>query len=163
MQSVLADGFGEDAERIIRLVDDLRLDDRRIDLVAEADDGVVGHVLLTSAWLDASPRLVDVLTLSPLAVASTHRRRGIGARLLEAGLAAADAAGAPAVFLEGDPAFYSTRGFEAAEPLGIARPSDRIPPAAFQVALLRAWEPWMASRFVYRDVFWRHDCVGLRG
>ena len=39
--------------------------------------------------------------------------------------------GAPAVFLEGSPAYYSARGFEPATPRGFTRPSVRIPQPAF--------------------------------
>jgi hypothetical protein len=41
-------------------------------------------------------------------------------------------------------------------------PSLRIPDAAFQVARLSAYEPWMTGTFVYSETFWDLDCVGLR-
>ncbi|MBB3676435.1 hypothetical protein [Modestobacter versicolor] len=68
----------------------------------------------------------------------------------------------PAVFLEGDPAYYGRLGFVAGAGLGFRRPSLRIPEPAFQAVLLPAHEPWMTGTFVYPDVFWRHDAVGLR-
>jgi putative acetyltransferase len=46
--------------------------------------------------------------------------------------------------------------------VGFRRPSLRIPEVAFQAVLLPAHEPWMTGTFVYPDVFWRHDAVGLR-
>ena len=60
----------------------------------------------------------------------------------------------PLVFLEGDPAYYSTRGFERADLHGFRSPSLRIPAPAFQVALLSAYEPWMTGTLVYSEVFW---------
>jgi putative acetyltransferase len=42
-------------------------------------------------------------------------------------------------------------------------PSLRFPDAAFQVATLSGYEPWMTGTLVYPDTFWAHDCVGLRG
>lgn len=134
-----------------------------ISLVAVGENGkVVGHVLLSAARLDAPPRLVDVVTLSPLAVAEEARQQGIGTRLIEGALAAADRLRIPLVFLEGSPRYYSARGFENAGSLGLRRPSLRIPEAAFQVARLSAYEPWMTGSFVYSEIFWAHDCVGLR-
>jgi len=67
----------------------------------------------------------------------------------------------PAVFLEGSPD-YSQLGFVPADVLGFRRPSLRIPPAAFQVHLLPAYEDWMTGTLVYREAFWNHDAVGLR-
>jgi putative acetyltransferase len=149
--------------KILSLVEALRHVDTRAEIVAEGDDGtLVGHVLLSRGWIDARAGLVEVLILSPLAVVPSHQRRGIGSRLLGAALAAADELGAPAVFLEGDPSYYSEQGFSAAEPLGFTRPSARIPVAAFQVALLESHEEWMSGAVVYPGPFWSHDCVGLR-
>lgn len=130
--------------------------------VAAAGGRVVGHVVLSPARLDAPRRLVDVLTLSPLAVLPAHQGRGTGGRLIAHALAAADAAGVPLVFLEGPPGYYGRRGFERADGHGFRRPSLRIPAAAFQVARLSAHRPWMTGTFVYPDVFWALDCVGLR-
>ena len=127
------------------------------------DEGaVVGVVVLTDGWVDADRELVTCPVLSPLAVRASHQRRGIGTRLVETALAAADAAGAPAVVLEGDPAYYGPRGFTSTALHGVSAPSTAIPEAAFQWVRLRAHEPWMRGRFVYPDVFWRHDAVGLR-
>jgi len=131
-------------------------------LVAELDGEVVGHVLLSHAWLDAPRRLVDVLVLSPLGVLPAAQGRGIGSALVRAAVAELDALGVPALFLEGDPAYYSRLGFRAAGPLGFRAPSLRIPPAAFQVVLGSAYEPWMTGTLVYPDVFWAYDAVGLR-
>jgi putative acetyltransferase len=134
-----------------------------ISLVAASEAGeVVGHVLLSACRLDAPPRLVDVMTLSPLAVAEPFRRRGVGGRLIASGLAAADEAGVPLVFLEGSPGYYAQHGFEPAVPLGFRPPSLRIPEPAFQVARLSAFEDWMTGSFVYSETFWALDCVGLR-
>jgi putative acetyltransferase len=79
-----------------------------------------------------------------------------------AAVARARELGAPAVFLEGSPDYYSSRGFEPAAPRGFGRPSARIPEPAFQVVLLDAHEPWMTGALVYCEAFWAHDCVGLR-
>ncbi len=134
----------------------------RASLVAEVDGQVVGHVQLNRSWVDAERALVDVLVLSPLSVAPEHQGQGIGAQLLAAALTEADRQGAPVVFLEGDPAYYSTRGWAPAGPLGFTKPSVRIPDAAFQAVLLAGHEEWMTGALVYCEPFWALDCVGLR-
>ena len=156
--------FG-DSVRVPRLVDALRVADALlapISLVAAVSDRVVGHVLLSACRLDAPRRIVGVLTLSPLAVLPEHQGQGIGTRLVESALAAANDQGVPLVFVEGSPGFYGTRGFERASTAGFRSPSLRIPEAAFQVARLSAWEPWITGTFVYSETFWALDCVGLR-
>jgi putative acetyltransferase len=132
-----------------------------ISLVATyGDDPPVGHVMLSHAWLDGPARLIDVMVLSPLAVDPPHQRRGIGTALIKAAIAAADTQGAPFVILEGSPNYYGARGFEPAIPLGIRRPSLRIPERAFQIARLSTYDPAMTGTFVYKDVHWRGG-VGL--
>ncbi|GGV26169.1 N-acetyltransferase [Kitasatospora herbaricolor] len=156
--------FGDDG-RVSRLVAELRgarAGSAPLSFVAALDGAVVGHVLLSGCRLDAPRRIVDVLSLSPLGVLPEHQGRGIGTRLVRHALAAAEEAGAPLVFLEGDPRWYRTRGFEPATPAGFRSPSLRIPGPAFQVARLSAHEPWMTGTFVYSEPFWALDCVGLR-
>jgi putative acetyltransferase len=126
------------------------------------EEVAVGHVGLSRGWVDARERLVDVLVLSPLSVVPTWQRRGVGRALVAAAVEEATAAGAPLLFLEGDPAYYARVGFSPAVPLGFTPPSNRIPEPAFQVVVLPGYEPWMTGALVYCDVFWQYDCVGLR-
>lgn len=156
--------FGpEEGPVVARLV--TALDDSgstRASLVVEVDAQVVGHVQLSRSWVDAREALVDVLVLSPLSVDPAHQGRGIGTMLLDAARAEAVRLDAPALFLEGDPGYYSGRGWSAGGPLGFVPPSARIPAPAFQVVLLPSYQPWMTGALVYCEPFWSLDCVGLR-
>ncbi len=134
----------------------------RASLVVEVDGQVMGHVGCSHAWLDARRELVDVWLLSPLAVRPERQGRGIGTRLVGAAVERARADGTPLMFLEGDPGYYTSRGFERAAELGFAPPSARTPDPAFQVVRFAAHEDWMTGQVVYRDVWWRHDAAGLR-
>jgi putative acetyltransferase len=165
VRKVHALAFG-DSERVPDLVDALRAAKAALpplSLVAAVGDRVVGHVMLTAGRLDALPRLVDVYSLSPLGVLPEHQGHGIGTKLIERALAAADQQDVPLVFLEGSPQYYGKRGFRAAEDLGFRAPTLRYPPGAFQVAQLSAYQDWMTGTFVYSETFWALDCVGLRG
>jgi putative acetyltransferase len=162
VRAVVTEAFADHGPTVAALADDLRVTHARAELVAEQDGAVVGHVLLSRSWVDARQALVEVLVLSPLSVLPSHQGRGVGGRLVEAAIVEARGLGAPAVFLEGDPGYYSTRGFEPAAPRGFLRPSTRIPEPAFQVAVLDGHEHWMTGALVYCEPFWTHDCVGLR-
>jgi putative acetyltransferase len=157
--------FGEHGHSVNAIVGDLRPTIGELggcSFVAEADGRVVGHVMITASLLDTSSRLIPAPVLSPLAVSPERQGAGIGRALVRHAIDAAAAAGSPFVVLEGDPRYYSGLGFRAAGELGFRKPSLRIPDAAFQVALLPAYEPWMTGTVVYAWPFWAHDAVGLR-
>jgi putative acetyltransferase len=119
VRDVLVGAFPTPAEA--DLVDSLRgRTQPQIALVAEQGAGrVVGHVLFTPVEIlpDSGPS--QVLGLAPLAVAPGFQRRGVGAALVEAGLAACRAAGARAVVVLGHPAYYPRFGFRPAWDLGL--------------------------------------------
>jgi putative acetyltransferase len=165
VRDVHARAFG-DGDRVPTLVDALRAAQAPLapsSLVATVDERVVGHVMLSSCRLDALPRLVDVVSLSPLGVLPQFQGQRIGTRLVAHALAEADSRGIPLVFLEGSPHYYGKRGFVDATKVGFRPPTLRYPPGTFQVATLSLYEEWMTGTFVYSDVFWAQDCVGLRG
>jgi putative acetyltransferase len=165
VRRVLTAAFMDDGQ-VAALAEALRgRRDRGAALVAVNGSGeIVGHVQLSVSWVDARERLVEVLVLSPLAVAPTHQSRAIGTRLLSAARKKAESLGAPLLFLEGDPGYYSPRGWRAAGELGFSPPSTRIPWPAFQVVTLRGYDPTtMHGTLIYNDTFWSHDRVGMRG
>lgn len=167
IDAVIRAAFGADAAGEGDRVADLWVEVRRAghvlaELVVVVDDELVGHVGVSHCWLDARQELVDVAMLSPLSTSPPHQSSGIGTALVAAAVEATRALGRPALFLEGSPAFYGARGFGRASTLGFEAPSRRTPEAAFQVVTLDSYAPWMTGRVVYPDVWWRHDCVGLR-
>ena len=91
--------------------------DAVLSLVAVEAEAVVGHVLFSRLRAPAA-----ALALAPLAVAAGCRRRGIGARLVEAGLDRAKREGWRAVIVLGDPAYYSRFGFRPEAVRGMASP-----------------------------------------
>jgi predicted N-acetyltransferase YhbS len=76
---------------------------------------VTRMVSVTTGQVAAPP----LLTLGPLAVLPNQQRRGIGGELVEAGLEQLSRMHAQAVFVLGDPGFYSRFGFVGTRPFGI--------------------------------------------
>jgi putative acetyltransferase len=115
IHALLVEAFPTAAEA--DLVMRLRADgDVALSLVQETE-GVAGHVLFSR--MTAPFR---ALGLAPVAVAPRWRRQGVAARLIREGLAHAGAAGWEAVFVLGDPAYYSRFGFDAASAAGFRSP-----------------------------------------
>ena len=160
--AVIGRAFGDEGPTVAAIWREITATDERSEgFVAIDGESIVGHVGLSRGWLDARRALVDITVLSPLSVEPDRQRQGIGTALLAAASGAA-LRRTPVVVLEGDPAYYSARGFAPAGDVGITPASDRIPPPACQVMTGAAFEPWMAGRVIYPDVWWRHDATGLR-
>ena len=159
VRDVVRRAFGK--QRVADLVDSLRASaDWAFGAVAVGSGELVGYVGFSHGVLDAPPRLVDVLVLSPLGVVPEWQGRGIGSTLVRHGLSLVS--DVPMVFLEGSPRYYPRFGFRPGGELGFRRPSLRIPEPAFQVLLRPGHEEWMTGTLVYPRAFWDHDCVGLR-
>ena len=116
IRAVVKDAFPTPVEA--QLVDRLR-DDGSIflSLVALSDGAVVGHVVFSRMRAPAG-----ALGLGPVAVSSSHRRIGIAAQLIEAGLARAKAEGWKSVFVLGNPAYYTRFGFRPELAAGFLSP-----------------------------------------
>jgi predicted N-acetyltransferase YhbS len=113
--------FGKTCERLR----EGRLAADGLSLVAEDADGrVVGTLRF---WHVALGQERSGLMLGPLAVAEEVRNEGLGARLMQAGLARAKALGHEAVILVGDEPYYRRFGFgaEATERLALPGPVER--------------------------------------
>lgn len=161
VRGVLAEAFND--THVVALETSLEAREDSWGFVAEIESRVVGHVRLTRAWIDAEDRPVEALVLGPLSVVPAWQGQGIGRALAAHAVEAAAAMGAPAVFLEGDPAYYRRLGWRAASELGVTPPSARIPRPAFQAIRFDRWDDSMRGALVYPEPFWATDCVGLRG
>lgn len=118
--------FPTDAEA--RLVDRLRAAGRlTLSFVAEADGAVVGHVGFSP--VTATTGAVGI-GLAPVAVIESHRRQGVAAELIRAGLEACRAAGFRWVVVLGNPRYYGRFGFGPAAAVGLSDEYDGGP--AFQ-------------------------------
>jgi putative acetyltransferase len=99
----------------------------QLSLVAEVDDSVVGHVFFSPITIESDRPAPPAAQLSPVAVIPDCQRRGVGTQLIRAGLSQCAALGWLAVFLVGNPAYYSRFGFRMAGPLGFSYPGPHDP------------------------------------
>lgn len=106
-----------------------------LSLVAAYDDDIVGHIAFSPVTVSGNPGGIAVWGLAPLAVVPLHQKAGIGRMLVKAGLDQAEAMGAQAVVVLGDPAYYGRFGFVPAGLVGLEW-EHPCPPGAFQVTAL---------------------------
>lgn len=119
-----------------------------LSFTALTEGGVVGHVTASRATVAAD----RVVAVGPIGVLPEHQGMGVGSALMDALLAAADAADVPLVVLLGSPRYYRRFGFRPAQELRV------IPPEpdwgdAFQARPLTAYTESVAGRFRYAPAF----------
>ena len=88
-------------------------------LVAEENDKLIGHIMLTKTYIVNESHKFEVLLLAPISVALEYRNRGIGSSLIKNGFKLAKEMGYTSVFLVGDPAYYHRFGFKTSVAFGI--------------------------------------------
>lgn len=119
-----------EADLVDRLRDNRNL---RVSLVAEYKEQVVGHIAFSPVRDESGAGMG--LGLAPVAVLSSHQRKAIGSRLIEAGLDACRESGADYIVVLGDPAYYGRFGFVPANRFGLT--CEYTDGDAFQVIELR--------------------------
>jgi putative acetyltransferase len=97
------------------LVDALRRStEPQLSLVAVCQNQLVGHVFFSPVHIADCPTAPGVAGLAPLGVEPDFQGRGAGGALVREGLRVCPALGWRAVFLLGDPGYYTRFGFELA-------------------------------------------------
>jgi HAD superfamily hydrolase (TIGR01509 family) len=91
-----------------------------LSMVALQDGRLVGHVLFTPVTFDPPQAGRRGLGIGPLAVLPEFQRKGIGSRLMRAGLDHVRRLGYDFAVLLGDPGFYSRFGFTPGRGFGLA-------------------------------------------
>lgn len=102
-----------------------------LSIVAESENGVVGHILFTKISIhDDDGIMHESLALAPMAVRPELQNRGIGGQLIRHGFDVAKQLGYKSVIVLGHPHYYSQFGFKPADHMGIKAPFD-VPSDAF--------------------------------
>lgn len=124
--------FNQAAEA--RLIDKLRKNySIYLSLVATIQEKVVGHIFFTPVTIDTIS--CNAMGLAPMAVHPEWQRKGIGSKLVQAGIAILKERGYDLIAVLGDPAFYGRFGFKTASHLGIICEYENIDDSAFMVLM----------------------------
>lgn len=108
-------------------VDNLRMSDRYIPELAftvRDNEVIIAHIMLTKTGIYRGHHAIPALLLSPVCVLLEHRKKGVAARLISFALQKAKEYGFKAVFLVGEPGYYSRFGFRSIADFYITNTGD---------------------------------------
>lgn len=118
--------FGRDNEAI--LVKRLRDSDAfvaELSIVAELDNRIVGHILITKIKIiNSHQKEYDSLALAPLAVRPEYQKMGVGTQLVKSGLEKARKLNFRSVIVLGHKLYYPRFGFVPTEKWNIKAPFE---------------------------------------
>ena len=107
-----------------------------LSLVATNDENhIVGHILFSKINIVNDKQYTESLALAPVSVLPDYQKRGIGKRLIQAGIDKAKNLGYTSVIVLGHPEYYPKFGFEKASLRGIKAPFE-VPDEAFMALAL---------------------------
>ena len=112
IRRVVESAFGGADE--VTLVDALRAGGFAvIELVAEVDSQIVGHVLFSRIALVTPTDRIPLISLAPVAVQPDYQKQGVGSQMIREGLERLRDQGESAVVVLGHPEYYPRFGFSA--------------------------------------------------
>jgi putative acetyltransferase len=121
----------------VDLVNRLREEDElKLSLVAVDEEEIIGHVAFSIVTAEFNLMSRTYLGLAPLAVLPEYQKRGVGTKLVRAGLEQLIMMGASGAFVLGSPDYYQRFGFRTAETMGFYCEYN-VPPGHFMAVLLR--------------------------
>lgn len=107
-----------------------------ISLVAEEDEGIIGHILFTPVELIGDAAGLKLMGLAPMAILPKLQRKGIGSQLVKTGIENCATQGYDAIVVFGHPEYYPKFGFVPSVKYGIKSEYD-VPDETFMVLELK--------------------------
>jgi putative acetyltransferase len=119
-----------------RLIERIRASEQfipELSIVAEIDNEIVGHVMLSKAIVRERDTEIDVIVLAPIAVKPEFQKQGIGSKLIEEGIRRCKVLGYGIVLLIGHPSYYPRLGFQPARKHGLELQQFEVSDEVFMV------------------------------
>ena len=95
-----------------------------LSIIAEIDNKIVGHILLTKLKIKNDQTVFDSLALAPVSVLPEHQGKGIGGMLINQVYKTAKGLGYKSIVLLGHEKYYPRFGYIQADKYGIELPFD---------------------------------------
>lgn len=125
-----------------------------LDIVATYNGKIVGNVdYIKSYIISDDGKNIEVLTLGPIGVLPEYQRKGIGGKLIDYSRKIARDMGFRAIFLFGDPDYYTRHGFVPAESKGIRTVDNMYHGAMHVCELYENALNGIKGRFIEHDIY----------
>lgn len=105
---------------------------KELSLIAEEENKILGHVLLTKALINGEDTSFEALALAPLAVLPEYQKSGIGKKLMNKAIERARELGYKSIVVLGHEKYYPKFGFEKASKYGVKAPFE-VPDEAYMI------------------------------
>lgn len=105
---------------------------KELSLVAEKNNKVVGHILLTKALIKDKYKSTETLALAPLSVLTEYQKTGVGKALMNRAIELSKELGYKSIVVLGHENYYPKFGFEKASIYGIKAPFE-VPDEAYMI------------------------------
>ena len=105
---------------------------KELSLIAEEENKILGHVLLTKALIKGESTSYETLALAPLAVLPEYQKFGIGKNLMNKAIERARELGYKSIVVLGHENYYPKFGFEKASKYGVEAPFE-VPDEAYMI------------------------------
>lgn len=105
---------------------------KELSLIAEEENKILGHVLLTKALIKGESTSYETLALAPLAVLPEYQKSGIGKNLMNKAIERARELGYKSIVILGHENYYPKFGFEKASKYGVKAPFE-VPDEAYMI------------------------------
>jgi putative acetyltransferase len=104
-----------------------------LSIVAELNNQIIGHILLSKAKVVNQKKAQDVIVLAPIAVRPDFQKQGAGSQLIFEGIRRTKDLGYGIILLIGHPTYYPKIGFKPARTFGIELNQFRVSDDVFMV------------------------------
>jgi putative acetyltransferase len=125
-----------------------------LSVVAEVEDTIAGHVLISKASVVDNDKIHQVLVLAPAAVKPDVQKQGIGTKLIVEALQRCKDYGFGLVLLIGPPSYYPRMGFKPAREYGLDLKQFNVPDEVFMVyEVMKGTLGDIKGELIYPEVF----------
>jgi len=150
--------FSDQTEHI--LVSNLRKSSAfisELSIVAELDDKIVGHILVTRININDTHNSFESLALAPVSVDPNYQSRGIGGQLIIAAHNKAKALGYKSIILVGHADYYPRFGYRKLSTYNISLPFSAPDENCLAIELTKGALKKINGQVKYDDAFGRFE------
>ena len=123
----------EDEPKLVEKIRDSEQFISELSIVAEENNEILGHILLSKAEVIEEDVNHEVIVLAPIAVKPELQNMGIGSKLIQEGLERCKNLGYGLVLLIGHPTYYPKFGFKPARQYGLELKQFNVTDEVFMV------------------------------